>query len=816
MYADAARQARRLPKASGVHGMSEWRLVGPESVGGRIVDIEYNPRSPDSIYAAAATGGVFLSADGGTNWEPIFDDQATLSIGDIAIDPADPAVIYVGTGEANGGHNNLPGAGLFKSTDGGTTWAASGLEDAVSIARIVIDPTNPDRLFAAVVGSYFAPGSERGVYRSIDGGASWDQVFSPGDDIGAIDLVINPSDPDILYVAMWERVRTYESMRLAGPGSGIYRSSDGGDTWTRLGVETGLPDGANVGRIGLTLCDSEPNVLYAIFTNGSSYLGLFRTDDGGDSWIDADTGRQAETATSNFSWYFGQIRVNPNDPEDVYLLDVGLVNTKDGGASWQRRALSVHVDHHALAFHPDDDGALIGGNDGGVGISSDFGETWTRVTDLPITQFYGTDVDPSDRNRIFGGSQDNGTIRRNPSDGSWSLVLGGDGFAPLIDPTNPGVVYFQSQRGDLSKSSDGGNTSFSVVSNRSSASGIPASDPRNWSTPVAIDPSNPQVLYYGTNRVYRTQDGALSWEAVSPVLPIRSLSSPRLGTVTSIAVSPSDPNVVYAGTDDGRVWVTLNSTADWTDISAGLPERWVTQVVADPFEPLTAYATFSGLKWNDPLPHVFRTTNAGFSWIDISSDLPDVPVNALVIDPANTSRLFVGTDIGAFVSADIGASWQSLVDGMPMVAVYDLDIHVKSRTLFASTHGRSIFSAGLPSVPVSAESDDLSLQRSPSLIAWPNPFTERVHLRLEAPGLDSADPVSSVGPVVLEVFDVRGRRVLRISNDPQSAVGRRLMEWDGRTDAGSRVPPGIYVIRIGFENAGRSAVTTVVRLGNDG
>lgn len=802
-YSDAIEVAKQLPKVSKSAGIPEWDLVGPTEVGGRIVDLDYNPRHPDSVYAAAATGGVFLSTDGGRNWIPIFDDQPGLSIGDIAVDPVSPSIVYVGTGEANGGHNNLPGTGLFKSEDGGATWRRSGLEGSVSIGRIAIDPHNPNRLFAAVVGSYFAPGAERGVYRSTDQGRTWTQIFAPGDNIGAIDLAIHPEHTDTLYAAMWERVRTYESISLAGPGSGVYRSYDGGETWSRLDSANGLPQGAGVGRIGLTICEAQPQVLYAGFSDGFEHLGIFRTSDGGDRWVDADPLRQARMATSNFGWYFGQIRVNPHDPDDVYFLDVRLANSKNGGDSWSIVGSRLHVDHHALAFVPERGDRVIVGTDGGIGISEDAGTSWVEVRDLPITQFYEVAVDRANPERLLGGTQDNGTIQRDPANGGWGVVLPGDGFTPLIHPTDSNIIYVQSQNGVLQKSLDGGKSRFRVATPER---GIDPSEARNWSTPVVMDPSNPEVLYYGTNRVYRTDDGAGSWQPISPILPRRSLSAPKLGTVTSIAVAPSDPKVLYAGTDDGRVWVAVDPETEWIDVSDGLPERWVTQVAIDPTDPLIAYVTFSGLKWREPESHVYRTADGGSTWSDIGSSLPDAPVNAIAIDPVDPSRLFIGSDIGVFMSENGGESWQSLDEGMPVASVYDLDIHAASRRLFASTHGRSIFGTMLPALQVAVEPAEVPPDGPARLETWPNPFARTLHVRFRSDG-----PSSSESYVTAEIFDLNGRMIRRLSGGT-SGSGEVTLEWDGLTSGGSVAPPGVYLISLPAGSDRRRAARTVIRL----
>ncbi|RMG65065.1 MAG: hypothetical protein D6715_08930, partial [Calditrichaeota bacterium] len=605
-HLEALAQARQLRAAqAGAVEQRVWQLAGPTNIGGRVVDIEFNPRNPEIVYAAAATGGVFKSIDGGLSWFPVFDDQAVLPIGDIAVDPVNPMVVYVGTGEANGGHNNLPGGGVFKSTDGGATWQLVGLEQTVSIGRIVVDPKNPQRVFVAAVGSYFAPNPERGVYRSTDGGASWSQVLFVSDSTGAIDLVMDPLHPDTLLAAMWERVRRPTSAHLFGKTSGIYRSFDGGDSWQLLGPANGLPDPqtTNVGRIGLAMCQAQPQVVYALYNDGANYLGLFKTTNYGDSWIDADPDDEVSVGMAGFSWYFGQVRVHPLHPDTLYVLDTAFMWSTNGGATWNFNFGSsvLHVDHHALAFEPGNPSRIIVGNDGGINISSDGGLTWTKVAELPVTQFYEIGLDASNPQRLYGGTQDNGTLRT-PTGAlnDWEEILGGDGFYVIVHPTNPNIIYAESQFGVLRKSTNGGLTWVPALS------GINGAEPTNWSTPVVMDPNNPEVLYYGTNRLYRTTNGATSWVPVSPKLTTIPPGN-RLGTITTIAVAPTNSAVIYVGTDDANVWVTRDSGATWNAISSGLPQRWVTRVAVDPTADSVAYVTFSGLKWRDPQPHIFRT-----------------------------------------------------------------------------------------------------------------------------------------------------------------------------------------------------------------
>ncbi len=786
-YRTAFAEAQKLRAAAKTDVFGAWELVGPTNVGGRVVDVEFDPLDPAIVYAAAATGGVFKSMDTGRTWQPIFDEQPILSIGDLAVDPLNPQIVYVGTGEANGGHNNFAGGGLYKSSDGGDTWRFLGLEETTSIGRIRLDPRNPQRVFLAAVGSYFLPNPERGLYRSDDGGESWRHVLFVNDSTGVIDFVMRPDNPDVLLAAAWQRVRRPSGARLSGEHSSLYKSSDGGETWTRLDTSNGLP-AAEAGRIGLALCRDAPDVTYALYTDGFGYLGLYRSNDGGLTWFDADPDRDLSGGFGGFSWYFGQVRVHPEDPEQVYVMDVNFMHSTDGGQTWARQA-GTHVDHHALAFHPTDPSFQINGNDGGLALSQNTGVSWTPVADLPVTQFYEIGLDPNNPGRYYGGTQDNGTLRGERLD-DWTLINGGDGFYVIVDPTDPNVVYAESQHGGLVKIVGGQATR--------ATNGIPSGDPRNWSTPVVMDPNNPQVLYYGTNRLYRTEDGTASWERISPELT-KGLGLALIGTISTIAVAPTNSSLLYVGTDDGNVWVSEDYGATWRDATAApLPFRWVTRLVVDPRDDRVAYATFSGLRWRDPVSHVFRTSDRGRTWRDLSEGLPDAPVNAFAVDPRNPAVLYLGSDIGAFVSLDAGASWQALGEDLPAVPVYDLKIYedATQRFLVAGTHGRSMYRLDLAAVPTAVEAATPAPEALTLEAAYPNPFREAATLtyRLAAPA-----------NVRLEVFDALGRRVATLF-DGRAAPGTHTAAWQDAYAA-----PGLYLARLTAKTtSGQTTRTTTL------
>jgi len=772
---EKGRQMRQATESD--NSVPSWDFAGPVNIGGRTSDLEYDPNNPNIVYAGAATGGVFKSTDGGITFFSVFDDLAVLPIGDIAVDPVNSNIVYTGTGEANGGHNNFAGGGIYKSTNGGMSWELKGLQNTVSIGRIVISSVNPLRVYAAAVGSYFGPNPERGIYRSDNGGNNWTKILFVTDSTGAIDIAMDQINPDNLLAAMWQRTRYPNGGSLTGATSGLYRSTNGGDNWTALGPANGLPNSATtpVGRIGVSISRSNPNVAYTLFNNASTYLGFFKTTNGGLNWTNANPNGGLQSGFSTFSWYFGNVRVHPTDPNIVYVLDYEIMKSTNSGTSWINQTTgNIHVDNHALAFKPGDPNVIIEGNDGGIYNSTNGGSSWTKVAALPFTQYYEIGLDKTNPQRLYGGTQDNGTNRTTTGAlNDWSSIYGGDGFYVIVDFTNPNIIYAESQNGALGKSTNGGASFFGATS------GISASEKKNWSTPVIMDPNNNNILYYGTNKVYRTTNGASSWTAVSPDLT--NGNQTRLGTVTTIAVAPTNSNVIIAGTDDANVWITSNYGTNWTKVSATLPYRWITRVAIDPLNENTAYVTYNGLKWKDPQPHVFRTTNKGVNWTDISSNLPDAPVNAFAIDPARPNVLFVGSDVGAYVSFNTGGSWQFLGQGLPMVSVYDLKVHPTANFLVAGTHGRSMYKIDLAQV-VGISNGEENIGTGFSLGQnYPNPFNPSTVINYT---LKAASNVS------LKIFDLLGKEVATLVNKRQSA-GNYNVKFDG-----SKLSGGVYFYSI--------------------
>ncbi len=665
-----------------------WIFRGPMNVGGRISALAVHPDFPDTIFVGAASGGVFRSYDRGDSFVPVFDGALSLSIGDLDIAPSNPSVIYVGTGEANAGGGTLAydGVGVYKSTDGGDNWEHIGPENSGSIGRIAVHPTDPNTVYVAAMGRLFSKNPERGIYRTTDGGQQWEQILYLNDSTGGADLALHLAQPDTLYVTMWERIRSPSRYYYGGPSSGIYRSYDGGDSWEKLG--NGLPQ-EETGRIGLALSPADPQVLYAKVADPlGELMGVYHSTNGGNSWSVTNT---LAVHAPPFMWWFGRMFPHPQDPATVYLPSVNLYRTNSSGQFWSRVDWSVHVDHHDLYIDPNDPNYLVLGNDGGLYISEDNAQSWEHKKSLPITQFYTLEIDYSDPQRRYGGTQDNGTIRTTTGNtDDWKRILLQDGFYCLVDPADNSYVYGESQHGRLRRSTNGGLTFTNALV------GIPDDERRNWSTPVVFNPLNPKSLYYGATRLYKSINRAVSWSPIS-----EGLTGPRLesnlafGSITSVSVSPADTNYIYVGTDNGLVWKTTDGGQNWQQASAGLPNRWVTKVEACPADAQTAYVSFSGYRLDEYLPHVFKTGDGGQNWTDISGGLPEVPVNDIIVNPDAPDELFLANDIGVFISYNAGNSWVDISRGLPPVVVSALKLHLPSQELYAATYGRSMYSLPL-------------------------------------------------------------------------------------------------------------------------
>jgi photosystem II stability/assembly factor-like uncharacterized protein len=718
----ATRQVKQIMDNS-VRMTTPWVLSGPTNIGGRITDVEIPSDDMNTIYLGAATGGVLKSTDFGQTWNNLFGNVPVVSVGDIAIDPGNSSVLYVGTGEANSSSFSFLGNGMYKSTDAGQSWNHIGLESSAYIARVIVDYSNSQRVFAAACGYLFSYNDQRGIYRSNDGGSSWQRVLYLTDSTAGIDIVQDPVNPVILYAAMWERTRGLEYRNSFGNSSGIWKSTDGGDTWTEM--TSGLPTGNNVGRIGLTIAKTNPNVLYAFYDLPNYEVGVYKSADAGQTWTRTNDGA-LQNMNSNFGWYFGQIRVNPENENQVYVMGVSIFRSDNGGNSWNDLSYNdIHVDHHAMYFD-ETNNRVIEGNDGGLYYSNTSGDTWVKFYDLPITQFYAIDIDYLKPFRIYGGTQDNNTIRTlSGSISGWGPILGGDGMYTLVDYTNSSVIYAEYQWGVLHRSDDGG-------FNMNYIAGPMASDRVNWSAPLAMDPFDPSLLYFGTYRMWKTTNQGNNWTPVSGDLT--KGGSNYFHTITTIAVSRINSSIVLAGCGDGNVQVSENGGLTWSDRTAGLPDRWITHVATDPFDVNTIYATLSGFRWDEPLPHVFKSTNLGQTWSDISGNLPEFPVNDLVLDPMVEGRIIVGTDAGMYGTYDSGLTWFWIWNDLPAVPVCAIKIHPEERIVVAGTYGLSAYTASIDDIFTGIAHNGTTSNLK--ITVTPNPLSPGSQLRFCLPESD--------------------------------------------------------------------------------
>lgn len=668
-----------------------WEDRGPSNIGGRVVDVVVDPTLADTIYIAAASGGLWKSSDAGMTYTSIWPADWPQGMGALAITP--DGTLYAGTGEANPGGGSIVfgGSGIYRSRDRGETWENVGLADSGAIGRIVVDPTDADRIFVAAAGDLFNPGGERGVYLTTDGGDTWDLALAGANDTtGAVDLAIDPSDPDRVFAAMWDHRREPDLRRYGGEGSGLFRTTDGGGNWERLG--SALPaSGPDVGRIGVAVAPNLPDVVYAIVnTAAGPFEGFYKSVDGGTTWVKTSAAGDPAGlvfSQSTFGWWFGRIFVSPINPNHVFVPGVSLVASQDGGLTFTPHT-GPHADQHAMAWDPKVTGRVYLGNDGGMyrhdqGAIAPAG--WVKATDQPWMQFYSINVSQQDPARLAGGLQDNGCTRSYPDD--WNSYCGGDGVSTGIDPTDQNFVYGCSQYGNCRRSNDGATTT--------TAFGQTTSNRRNWQTAITFDPSDTNVMYYVGDVVNRSTDKGATWTAISPPLSTnvgRDGSYP-FGTATTVAVAATDPNRIYVGFDEGTIWKTTDQGVSWEQIDpALLPGEWVSRIAVDPADADIVYATFSGFRSGVDDAKVMRSEDGGVTWKDLSGNLPDAPVNDIIV---TSNRLLVGTDVGVFRTNKGGKKWQRVGTGLPMAAVMDIDYQVATNTVVAGTFGRGIWSVPL-------------------------------------------------------------------------------------------------------------------------
>jgi photosystem II stability/assembly factor-like uncharacterized protein len=690
------------------------RPIGPATMSGRLPALDVVESNPDVMYAGGAAGGVWKSVNGGLTWTSVFDDQPVASIGAIAVNQANPDIVWVGTGEANPRNSVSIGNGIYRSLDGGRTWAHLGLEKTEHISHIVLHPTDPNVAWVAALGQVWGENPERGVFKTTDGGKSWRRVLYVDPRTGGADLLLDPSNPDKLFAAMWEFRRWPWGFKSGGPGSGLYVSHDGGESWKRYTEEDGLPKG-DLGRIGIAISRSSPSIVYALVEAEKS--ALLRSSDGGQTWKTVN----ADQRTAERPFYYAQLHVDPQWPNRIYNLTARLQVSEDSGASFNLlgRARDVHGDYHAMWIDPRDPSHMVTGSDGGMAISHDRGETWQFVSTLPLGQYYHVDVDMDRPYNVYGGLQDNGAWRGPSSDwgqggilnSDWSVIGGGDGFETHPDPEDSMAGYSESQGGDVVR--------WNLRSREQKLIKPPEAPPGaglgrlrfNWNAALAQDPFAPGTIYIGSQYVHKSTDRGASWTVISPDLTTNNpqwqqqqksggitldvSAAENFTTLLAIAPSPLQQGVIWTGSDDGRLHVTRDGGKTWTSVEKNVPgvpaNTWIPDILPSKADAASAFVVFDNHRREDFTPYLYRTDDWGKTWKSLATG--EIRGYALAVeqDPADRNLLFLGTEFGLYVSFDGGAHWTPWKPGVPTTSVMALKIHPRDLDLVIGTHGRSLF-----------------------------------------------------------------------------------------------------------------------------
>ena len=777
---------KRLEEKSLVKNI-KFKNIGPSVMSGRVVDLEVNPSDPTHFYVAYASGGLWETKNNGNSFTSLFDNQMVMTIGDIKVDWQNK-IIYIGSGENNSSRSSYSGNGIYRSVDNGKNWVNIGLQESHHIGRIILHPKNPDILWVASLGHLYSPSMERGIYKSTDGGKSWQNKLFINEFTGAIDLVIDNTNPDILYSSMWEKDRKAWNFDGSGVGSGIFKSEDGGESWIEIsGGDSGFPDTDGTGRIGLDISQSDPNILYAILDNQDrrqssnditnsdltkdklrsisttdflktsdeilekflknnrfpniynalkikemvrvgdispislvEYLEdsntllfdtpvigaeVYRSEDFGKTWkkINED---DLSYLFYSYGYYFGEIRVDPQDPSKVYTMGVPLIKSDNSGRSWESIDFeNMHGDYHALWINPNRSGHLIVGNDGGVNMSYDDGDNWMKFNSPSVGQFYDINVDMKEPYNVYGGFQDNG-VWMGPSDytsslrwhstGSypWKPIYGGDGMQTEIDYRDNETVYTGSQFGNYSRV----NTRTGDRKRITPSHKLGERPYRwNWETPIYLSRHNQDILYMGSNKFHRSLNRGDEFETLSTDLTNGGIKgNVSYGTLTTIIESSIKFGLIYVGSDDGLVHVSKDGGYSWTNISSSLPENmWVSSIYPSNFHEGRVYLSLNGYRWDNFESMIYVSDDFGLNWSRIGNDLPREPVNVIIEDTKNENLLYVGTDHGVYASLDIGNNFHAFMGGLPGTPVHDLVIHPRDNDLVVGTHGRSVFIANV-------------------------------------------------------------------------------------------------------------------------
>jgi photosystem II stability/assembly factor-like uncharacterized protein len=829
-----------------------FRSIGPAVMGGRVSAFAVRENNPSAIFAATGTGGLFKTTNNGTTWTAAFEDQPVASIGSVAVSQSDSTVVWVGTGEGNGRNSSSWGNGVYRSSDDGAKWTHVGLDNTHDIPALAIDPRNNDVVWVAALGHLWGKNPERGIYKTTDGGKTWTPVLQLGDSVGAIDVVLDPGNADVAYAAMYQRLRTPWSMRSGGPVGGIYKTSDGGKTWTKL--TEGLP--AQTGRIGLEIYRKNPHVLYAVVESDlggpgniddvrSRTGGLFRSDDGGAHWR-----RLSPLAPRAF--YFTKVKVEPANDARVYVLGFGLHISDDSGHTFrQDGADQIHGDLHALWIDPANPRHLVLGTDGGIYFSYDRAGTWDFQNNAALGEFYEVTYDYRTPYRVCGGLQDNGSFcgpNRTRGDdgvtnGSWIRVADGDGYYVQVDSTDPDIVYAESQGGFIGRLNlRNGEQRFLQPQAKE---GTPAFR-FNWDTPFAISRHDPTTLYLGGNRLFKLSHRGERWEAISPDLSTMNpqtmitagSGAETYNTIVSFAESPLKAGVLWAGTDDGNIQVSTDGGATWTNVGANIrglpkPNLYVARIEASHFDTGTAFVAIDGHRSDVFRPLLFVTTDYGRTWSGIAGNLPATgPVKAVRQDPRNKNLLFAGTEFALYFSIDRGATWNRFRSGLPTVAYDDIQIHPRDRDLIVATHGRSFYvldqiSALQELTPAVLDSSAYLFTIRPAQLYWNQPGTaiwgNHIFQAKNPPNgayIDYYLKSFTPGDVSITIADSAGHEVQKLTGSRDPGVNRVV--WDltpkpalqlrGQFEQPPFVAPGPYTVTLSVGERKLKTTLTVLPL----
>ena len=689
------------------------RNIGPAGMSGRVTAIDAVWANPEQIYLGTASGGVWKTLNGGASWTPVFDEQPIQNIGAVAITQSNPSIVWAGTGEGNPRNSVSLGEGIYKSLDGGKTWKCMGLQKTRNIHRIIIDPSNPEVVYAGVMGNPFKEHAERGVYKTTDGGESWKLILHTNDTSGVGDMVMDPTNPNKLLVNMYQHKRTPWSLKGGGSGSGLYITYDGGRNFKKLGKDDGLPAG-DYGRIGISICKSEPNRIYAMVE--ATKNGLYRSDDGGIKW---ELVNSEASVVTNRAFYFQDIAVDPINENRLYNINQTITVSEDGGKSFHTVIpySGIHPDHHAWWIHPNNPSFIIDGNDGGIAISHDKGKTWQFDEKLPLGQFYHINVDNQLPYHVMGGLQDNGSwngpayawIRSGIRNAYWQGVNGGDGFDVLPDPEDPNWVYSMSQGGSVNRYNMATGEEWSI---RPPRPDLKTKQRFNWNAAMAQDPFDKSTIYYGSQFVNKSTNKGASWEIISPDLTtndsakidqssnggisIDITGAENYCTILAIEPSPKQSGVIWAGTDDGNLQLTTDGGKSWTNFRGKIPgfpsDAWIPQIRASRYNAGEAFVVANDYRKGDFKPYIFRTTDFGKTWTRLVDEKKVIGYALSVLqDPVEPNLIFVGTEQGLWISFDNGVQFQQFKNGYPSVSTYDLAIQEREADLVIATFGRALW-----------------------------------------------------------------------------------------------------------------------------